>query len=334
MDLLNKKILFFAPSFFGYDNEIKKELEKRGAQVILYNERPSTNFFIKTIIRLNKKFIYFFTLRYFNKIIKTNAFIAFDYVFIIKGEVFTSEIVLNFKKKYPQAKFILYLWDSIKNYVDIKNALNLFDKTLTFDIEDSKEIESLTFRPLFFINGYTNIPLLSSFATKPKYDLLFIGTVHSDRWGFLSKLKKEAEKNNLNVYYYLYIQSPIIFFFRKLFDKQLRSLPLKDIQFYPLTIEKTISLVEQSVAILDIQHPKQTGLTMRAIEVLGAKRKLITTNTSISNYDFYHQNNVLIVDRKNPKIPETFFNLPYTEIESRIYSKYSIEGWISDLFSE
>jgi hypothetical protein len=334
MDLSNKKILFFAPSFFGYDNEIKKELEKRGAQVILYNERPSTNFLIKTIIRLNKKFIYFYTLRYFNKIIKTNAYTAFDYVFIIKGEVFTREIVSNFKENYPQAKFILYLWDSIKNYIDIKNALNLFDKTSTFDIEDSKEIESLKFRPLFFANDYLNLPLISSLATKPKYDLLFIGTVHSDRWEFLSKLKKEAEKNNLNVFYYLYIQSPIIFFFRKLLDKRLRSLPLRDIQFYPLTIDKICRLVEQSVAILDIQHPKQTGLTMRSIEVLGANRKLITSNTSISNYDFYHQNNVLIVDRKNPKLPETFFNLPYIEIDQKIYTKYSIEGWISDIFSE
>jgi len=334
MDLLNKKILFFAPSFFGYDNEIKKELEKRGAQVILYNERPSTNFFIKTIIRFNKKLIHFFTLNYFNNIIKINKSINFEYIFIIKGEVFTKEIVSKFKINYPEAKVILYLWDSIQNYVDIKNALYIFDKTLTFDYEDSKNIELLEFRPLFFINSYSLKPLSSPFDVKPYYELLFIGTVHSDRWEFLYKLKKEAEKSNLNVFYYLYIQSPIIFIFRKLFDKRLRSLPIKDIQFYPLTKDQTISFVEQSVAILDIQHPKQTGLTMRTIEVLGANRKLITTNTSISSYDFYHENNILIIDRNNPQIPETFFNLPYKELAPEIYSKYSIGGWIKDIFSD
>jgi hypothetical protein len=73
---------------------------------------------------------------------------------------------------------------------------------------------------------------------------------------------------------------------------------------------------------------------MRTIEVLGANRKLITTNTSISKYDFYNQNNILVVDRYNPKIPEVFFKLPNKELPSEIYSKYSIKDWIKDVFSE
>ena len=40
-------------------------------------------------------------------------------------------------------------------------------------------------------------------------------------------------------------------------------------------------------AVLDIEHPKQVGLTMRTFEVLASGRKLITTNRSIINHEFY-----------------------------------------------
>jgi hypothetical protein len=69
---VDKKILLFAPEFFGYDKEIKKKLEAFGAEVDLYNERPSSNFFIKATIRVYKKLISYYTENYFNTIIKLN----------------------------------------------------------------------------------------------------------------------------------------------------------------------------------------------------------------------------------------------------------------------
>ena len=51
MNLSGKTVLLLAPKFFGYELEIKKELENFGARVIYFDERPKNDFFI----RLNLK---------------------------------------------------------------------------------------------------------------------------------------------------------------------------------------------------------------------------------------------------------------------------------------
>ena len=82
-----------------------------------------------------------------------------------------------------------------------------------------------------------------------------------------------------------------------------------------------------------MQHPKQTGLTMRTIETLGAKKKLITTNPHVKEYDFYRPENILIVDRYNPVITKEFLDAPWKEIPENIYKKYSISSWLNSIFA-
>ena len=72
---------------------------------------------------------------------------------------------------------------------------------------------------------------------------------------------------------------------------------------------------------------------MRTFEALGAKRKLITTNSHVMEYDFYRENNVLIVDRNNPIIPLSFIKAPYEELPIEIYNKYSLSSWLSNIFN-
>jgi len=334
IDIKNKKILLFAPRFFGYDSVIKEKLIGLGAHVDLYNERPSTNVFIKAIIRLYKKLLFVYIDNYFKQIVKKNRYKDFDYVIVIKGEVFNTKIVENLKHSYPSAKFILYLWDSIQNYKDIRQCLHLFDNSLTFDLKDATEIPLLKFRPLFFIDDYLKCNSIDNKLIDYKYDLLFVGTVHSDRWLFLKSIKDQADKSNLNIYYYLYVQSPLVFLFRKLFDKRFVSIPLKDIKFRSISKEEIIQLTTCSRAVLDIQHPKQTGLTMRTIEVFGAKRKLITTNTIIKDYDLFSQCNISVVDRSAPVISSSFIMSEYTSMPNELYHKYSLDGWLESLFSQ
>ncbi len=330
IDLSGKSILLFAPNFFGYDIEVKNKLLEYGANVDLYDERPSKNFLIKVIIRLDKRFIQKYANKYFERIILSNKDSNYDYIFIIKGEVFTPHIVRNLKVAFPAAKLILYLWDSIHNYKDIRNSLNLFDRKLTFDYDDSIAVDSLIFRPLFYLDDFVNCK--DSATSNFKYDLLFVGTVHSDRWQFLEEVKKQAIKNNLNYCYYLYIQSPLIFIVRKIFDRKFRTIPLKDVRFRPIHKSKIIKLILVSSTILDIQHPKQTGLTIRTLEALGAGRKLITTNSSIKKYDLYSSQNIMILDRLRPSISTSFFKNNYDRISEVTYRKYSIGGWIEDVF--
>jgi hypothetical protein len=73
---------------------------------------------------------------------------------------------------------------------------------------------------------------------------------------------------------------------------------------------------------------------MRTFEALGAKKKLITTNSNIINYSFYNKNNILVIDRIDPKIPPSFFQTKFENIEGVTYDKLTLQGWIQELFAE
>lgn len=79
----------------------------------------------------------------------------------------------------------------------------------------------------------------------------------------------------------------------------------------------------------------QNGLSLRSLECLGYRTKLITTNKDIKNYDFYTPENICIVDSIEDinKIPIKFFKEEYKEIDNEILEKYSFEGFINEIFS-
>jgi hypothetical protein len=66
---------------------------------------------------------------------------------------------------------------------------------------------------------------------------------------------------------------------------------------------------------------------------MGLQKKLITTNSDIKNYDFYNPNNILIIDIKRPEIPKAFFENEYEKLPEDIYNKYTLSGWIKNVFS-
>lgn len=80
----NKRILLFSP--YGctkhYGVAIKEELEKRGAHVDEYDERPSEKDYMKIIIRLLKKKVPQIFLRYIQDVIKENKTKDYDYILI------------------------------------------------------------------------------------------------------------------------------------------------------------------------------------------------------------------------------------------------------------
>ena len=52
MSMKNKKILFISQKFFGYEFAIKNELEKMGACIYWFDDRPSNSLLIKGLLRL------------------------------------------------------------------------------------------------------------------------------------------------------------------------------------------------------------------------------------------------------------------------------------------
>jgi hypothetical protein len=104
--------------------------------------------------------------------------------------------------------------------------------------------------------------------------------------------------------------------------------------FQPLKKDAFNELFLNSRIILDIEHPKQTGLTFRSIEALGAQKKLITTNLSISSYDFYDDSNIFILDRLSPSVPDSFLYSEYNPVSKDIYDRYKLSSWLDKVLEE
>lgn len=324
-ELEGKKVLLLAPKFFGYEFEIKKELENLGAKVIYFDERPKNDFFTKVLIRLNQK--YFIKKKindYYIYIANETKGENIDYLFLVSPETIDIKKINYFKSLHPNIKVYTYMWDSIKNKKKSMQYIEVSDKFFTFDPSDVKINNKIDFLPLFYIEDYKNLD--DSMAHE--FDISFIGTIHSNRYQVVKSIQTEG----LRVFYFFYSPSKILFTLQRFLNKDFRSINLNDISFESLNKKQILVKISKSKAVIDIEHPDQKGLTMRTMEMIGAKKKLITTNSNIKEYDFYLPNNIYIVDRNNPQISKSFFESRYEELPQNIYDKYSLRNWIKQIF--
>ena len=327
MELLNKKILMIAPKYYGYEDYIRQCLEKQGATVYcIYENLDEVSFFYRFIyVYVPKKKREVLDRYYIRNLKKFGRDI--DYVFAIRASSL-SEKILHFMKKYysKECQYIMYQWDGIKNNPNALSISKEFDKVFTFDLTDSHEM-GWTYRPLFFINDLLDI------RRKRTNDVLYICSLHSQRVDVLNKLKKICEKKGLTLHSHMYSKK-LIYYKRKYLNKKEEYINSsdRDVSFHSLSIKDSYKLYGNSKVVVDFTHPGQTGYTMRTIECVGNKCKLVTNNEFIKTADFYDPHNVYIYSGTNVSIPEEFITQPYTEVDSGLYKYYSLEGWVETIF--
>lgn len=324
-----KKILFFAPAFFGYEDKIVEKMKELGAVVDMYDVRSVTSARDRALLKVLPAFFTKKSQRYYEDIIDANTGKNYDYILIVKCDMTPENILVRLKKEYPNAKMCLYLWDSIDNIPGVSKKFKYFDTLHSFDMKDCERYSELKFRPLFYANEFCKPYKKKQY----KYDISFLGTIHSDRYLVIKKVKEFAKNKGLRSYWFCYLQSRFIYYVYKATKKEFANTKISDFSFVKKDSSEIASIVDDSKIILDIQHPKQSGLTMRTIEMIGMNKKLITTNKTIKNYDFYNPRNISVIDRNNVVIDSEFLNSSYEPLSEELYHKYSLRNWIFEVLS-
>ena len=324
-----KKILFICTPFFGYYKHIIIELENLGYEVDYYNDRPTENGIVKGLIKIKKELVNNLIEKYFDDILAQSIKKKYDKVLIINGKIFNRKMIALLRKQQKNAEFIFYTWDSIQLYPNIKEFLNEFDRCYSFDLMDCENIRNLKFMPLFYTKVYQSIGDNDGYENF-KYDILSICTVHPNRYELIKKLFPRLKNMGIKIYSFMYLNK-LQFVYNKLFVNQFKRSKMKEFSFKSLSNEEIVQYIKESNVIFDIPHNKQTGLTMRTIESIGAKRKLITINKDIKKYDFYDENNILVLDNNDLDKIEDFINRDYKNVPDLIYKKYSITNWVNTL---
>jgi len=320
-----RRALLIAPRFFGYEKEIAAELEQHGLQVDMLPDRPFDSPYFKAMMRLWPKFGgYQISDRFFTEKLHTLGRDEYEIILVILGEGVTPRTLSQLRIDYPRARLIYYTWDSIKNKPSFQRNLELYDHCFTFDHTDAKRY-GMTFRPLFYLPDFDK-PII----TEPDYDLSFIGTIHSDRYKIIRSLTKQLPSST-NFFTYLYLQAPWMYDLRRIFTNTIAGAKRNEFQYLPLSKDLVRSVFFGSRAVVDIEHPNQSGATIRTFEAIGSQRKLITTNATLRNYDFYNPMNIQIISRQVPLIDFEFLRAPYVPLPISIKKKYSLSQWLRDV---
>ena len=322
--LLNKEVLLIAPAFFGYELEIQAELERRGAIVSRLLDRPFERASMIAMARFGRRWIMPAADRYYRRELSRLGDRNYSLAIIISGQTVSERTISRIARDNPSVRMILYMWDSLKNRPAAAGNFPLFDRVLTFDRDDAQRFD-IQFRPLFYGAGFE-----AAETTKDRLDFSFIGTAHTDRYRVVSMIAQQAPPTAKSVIYY-FLHAPWVFFAQKVINPAFREAKLSDFSFASLPKREVWETFRRSNVIIDVEHPKQRGLTMRTIETFGAGKKLITTNADVRQYDLFDPSNMLVIDRTNPKVPVEFFETPPAPTDPTLRYKYSIRGWLDDI---
>ena len=97
------------PDFFDYPQVISKELEDMGYEVDFFDDRPSTNTWIKAAIRINRNIVKECIKKYFANVMQSIKNKRYDIVFLISGQSlsFDADMIAEIRKSQPGSKFVL-----------------------------------------------------------------------------------------------------------------------------------------------------------------------------------------------------------------------------------
>lgn len=243
---------------------------------------------------------------YIKKVIQEGN--VFDQILIIRPDKLEQKALLFLRENAIQMS--CFLFDGIENFKEQKRTLSFFDTVYSYDKGD---VEKYNFQFL------TNYIYDEQIETKKIANLVFNISSFDDRFPFLEKLADYFSKEQIS---FRFIVKKDRIFSHKNIEISDRYLPISEVK----------NIIESSLVLVDIQQKNQDGLTFRIFEALGYKKKLITNNQDIVNYDFYNPNNIFVISESNYEVPRSFFETDFVEIDSAILDKYKLDNWIFEVF--
>lgn len=210
---------------------------------------------------------------------------------------------------------VAYLSDGIARLSMPVDQLASFDKVYTFDGADAREYR---LRKLYnyIYEEHADFKTTSDFKAfvvmggKHRVDVLGRVAQAFEQLGYTSSCKFLVQSKPVPG------ASPLLTFFRQ-----------------RMGIDETAEYVRRSEILIDIVRPGHAGLSFRFFEALLYRKKMITNNASVADYDFYDPRNILIIDGDQPVIPQAFINGEYVDPPTEVVQRYSMASWANEVFS-
>lgn len=326
----SKTILFVAPNDYELYKLIQKNLEFHGFKVTTILSNPIgvkyKNWREKVINFIKKTF--FNDKKFKQKLIKRNVLsyqinqlseiTNYDYGLFIRADFFDDKLIKLAKQKVKH--LVSYHYDGLKRSPEIFQKIKLFDAFYVFQKEDLTS-SSLRLQPC--TNFYFDYDLEKKTESKAQVDFYFLGSHHDSRFKDLIAFREMCIKHNYTFDFQIMLNKLNISK-KKIYTNNSFTYLDKILPF-----ESYIENIKKSKIIVDFVIDEHLGLSFRTFESIKYQKKLITTNSTIVNYDFYNPNNIYIINNNSFENIENFINTDYVPLPDGIIEKYSFKNWIN-----
>jgi hypothetical protein len=205
---------------------------------------------------------------------------------------------------------IAYYWDSVAFFPRKLQIIRYFDQVFSFDPADCAQY-GFTFQSNFYSFEVT--------AGKREYGVYNLSSTDHRR-STIEQVAAQLEGLEISYLFKGFSDKP----FRSKYIQQSGRMPYKTV----------IRETSKADVVLDVTKQGQKGLTFRPFEALGLQKKLITTNAGIMDYDFYHPNNILVIDSQKPKLDIRFFECPFQPVAQDIKERHHLRHWLKAVLGE
>lgn len=232
---------------------------------------------------------------------KYNTVILYDSVDVLG----LSKEIINC---YHDKRLIVLYINPIKGL--FQYSLMDYAEVWTTDFEDSVKYHLKYCGQFVYEHYFKELP------RKIKYDLYFVG-INKGRFKYIKKLEKKLS-NEFGLNTIIRYVSPIKAIFNKSYSGR--------IPYYQVLLETA-----QSKMILEYNQKGQDGLTLRCIEALVLRKKIITNNTKIKEFSFYNPSNIYVIQDENLTGLKEFLKTEFCQYSDEIVTKYYFSNLITRL---
>ena len=209
----------------------------------------------------------------------------------------TFAVIRDLKKHYPDKRFINWYRNPVKKSAKLPEDYSKYCEVWSFDQCDCEEY-NLQYNPQFCMKRGDYI------ERDVEYDAFFIG-VNKGRAEILNSLENELKSLGAKTKFCIV-----------------------GCNSKRMTYKEVVEEISRSNIIVDVQSKGQNGFTLRPIEALIYKKKLITNNPNIKNADFYNPSNIFILNEDNKYSLVEFITCPFEEVDKKVIERYCLKGWI------
>lgn len=305
---MEKDILIIRSCENGFESFINSQINLKGYEVVEPYQIPIKKMTQSQLLRFKTRIPIFYEDLiggWKNKINNYKMIIIFD-------NALTIQLVKYIASKNAKCDIRVWLWN--RRNIN-KNLFSKYCSIYTFDEEFAVK-NGYVYIPQFYFEGVIN-------RVNNKDKVYYIG-YDKDRYDVLKKISELF--NNFGIEFEFTLKKAV----DKHYDNE-KQIHLVD---EDIDYKDVLEEISNSSCILELNEKNQSGLTLRSLEALFGRKKLITNNKNIKSFDFYNPNDVFILDEDNEDSLADFIGGRYIDPPNDVMRKHTFDYWIEQITGE